>query len=140
MLAKIDLALNSQTCFRRFKQHLINLYNDEKLLLLCFFATAFFIRLLPELAISKYPVGYESITYYAPALLSSNSESFFIGHYNFLIQHKPLADTFQAGPLLYVFLWFFSDFSGINDFFLLKMTAPILYGCLAVSFFVFTRH
>jgi len=88
------------------------------------------LRGIPELLIVQYPVGYETITWYAPVITSFQEMSVF----------DVFAETFRAGPLFYVMMWFGAAVSGAHAFLLLKVAAPLLYGCLAVSFFVFLRR
>jgi len=109
------------------------------------FGIAVVLRSLPELLISRYPVGYETITYYLPSiyLTSLDSTSSLLGltaHLQFMSAHPPLMDTFRAGPFFYVLMWVFQALTGDNGFLLLKVVAPILYGCLIASFFIFLRR
>jgi hypothetical protein len=94
------------------------------------FGVAVVLRGLPELLIPQYPVGYETITYYAPIMLRFHEMSFV----------AVVAETFQAGSLFYVLMWLATAVSGAHAFLLLKVTGPLLYGCLAVSFFAFLRR
>jgi len=96
---------------------------------LFFFAVGLVLRGTPELLVTLYPVGYETITYYAPAMMSFHSKSL----------ADVFVETFRAGPLFYVLMWLASMVSGAHSFLLLKVTGPVLYGCLAVVFFVFLR-
>ena len=97
---------------------------------LLFFVCGLVLRGVPELLVSGYPVGYETISYYAPALFS------FAG--------RGLGDVFvgffRSGPLFYVLTWFAVNVFGAHPFLVLKVAGPLLYGCLAVSFFVFVRR
>jgi hypothetical protein len=97
---------------------------------LLFFAFGVVLRGVPALLVSWYPVGYETITYYAPAMFGM------IG--------KGLSDVFveffHTGPLFYVLMWFAVDVFGAHPFVVLKVVGPLLYGCLAASFFVFVRR
>jgi len=97
---------------------------------LLFFVVGLILRGVPELLVSWYPVGYETVTYYAPAMLG------FAG--------KGLGDVFvgffRAGPLFYVLMWLAANVSGAHPFLILKVVGPVLYGVLCVSFFVFLRR
>jgi len=88
------------------------------------------LRGIPELLVSWYPVGYETITSYAPPM--------------FAFGERGLVDVFVEffwhGPLLYVLLWFGRVLSGAHPFLILKVIGPVLYGCLAASFFTFLKH
>lgn len=94
------------------------------------FLVGILLRGIPELLVSRYPVGYETITYYAPPMFGFNEQ----GLANVLVEF------FGSGPLFYAFLWFGNVLSGGNPFLFLKVLGPLLYGCLAVSFFVFIRR
>jgi hypothetical protein len=50
-----------------------------------------------------------------------------------------ITEFFKPGPLLYVLLWFSHTLSGAHPFIILKAFGPLLYGGLAVSFFVFMK-
>jgi len=87
------------------------------------------LRGIPELLVSWYPVGYETITYYAPAM--------------FAFGESGLADVFleffTSGPLFYVLMWFAQAMSGAHPYLILKLVGPLLYGGLAVSFLFFLQ-
>ena len=55
-----------------FQGWLCNILSEEKIVYLIVFFTAFLIRLIPELIIPNYPIGYETITYYALAMTPSS--------------------------------------------------------------------
>jgi hypothetical protein len=97
---------------------------------LLFFVVGLVLRGVPELLVSWYPVGYETITYYAPAMFGMVGKSLF----------EVFAESFKAGPLFYVFMWFAVNVGAIHPFVFLKVVGPLLYGCLAASFFVFARR
>jgi len=121
-----------------------NLSNRNITIYFLIFFIAFFLRLIPELLIQTYPIGYETITYYAPAMIKPESTSTFplsiLDHLHFIRTQKPILDTFTAGPLFYVFMWTLSDITGAQSFLLLKITGPLLYGFLGISFFIFIRR
>ena len=102
----------------------------ERFSYLFFFALGVILRGIPELLIPEYPVGYETITYYAPAMMSFYSKGLV----------DVFLETFRSGPLFYVLMWLSTNISGAHAFFLLKVTGPVLYGFLAVAFFVFVRR
>ena len=97
---------------------------------LLFFVCGLVLRGVPELLVSWYPVGYETITWYAPGMMA------FAG--------RGLGDVFveffRSGPLFYVLMWFAVNVFGAHPFVVLKVFGPLLYGCLAVSFFAFVRR
>jgi hypothetical protein len=88
------------------------------------------LRGIPELLVSWYPIGYETITYYAPPM--------------FAFAEQGLVDVFvgffRAGPLFYVLMWFAKVASGAHPYLILKFVGPLLYGGLAVSFLLFLRR
>ena len=87
------------------------------------------IRAIPELIIPVYPVGYETITYYAPPLFAG---------YNGLLD--VFATFFRSGPLFYVLTWAIRSITGAHPYFILKVVGPLLYGCLAGSFLLFLKQ
>jgi hypothetical protein len=116
--------------FRDVPCFLFDLLKQDKGSCLFFFLAALILRGIPELVIAQYPVGYETITWYAPVIISLEEMSVF----------NVFAETFRMSPLFYMIMWFGAAVSGAHVFLLLKVTAPILYGCLIVSFFVFLRR
>lgn len=122
---------------------------------LFFFLVGLALRGIPELLIAYYPVGYETITYYAPALMIFSKRSlvdvfldafrispfFYVSHISSPVDvYRPLMVTFRAGPFFYVLMWLASVVSGAHAYLILKVVGPLLYGCLAVSFFVFVKR
>lgn len=93
------------------------------------FVTGIVIRGIPEILIPEYPIGFETITYYAPPI--------------FTFSEKGLIDIFieffSSGPLFYVFSWIIYTISGAHPFQLLKILGPILLGFLGISFLIFLR-
>ncbi|KON32657.1 MAG: hypothetical protein AC479_07020, partial [miscellaneous Crenarchaeota group-6 archaeon AD8-1] len=105
------------------------------------FFLAFFLRLLPEIIIRTYPVGYETITYYAPAMIQfqdCSAVSFIEFLTNFLSTNQPFENTFVAGPFFYLLMFSLVEITGDNSFLILKIVAPVLYGVLALSFYFFS--
>lgn len=88
------------------------------------------LRSIPELLVSHYPVGYETITYYAPPIMTFPGRSLVDVFVEFL----------RIGPLFYVLMWFVANVTGAHAFAILKVVGPLLYGGLVVSFFVFLRR
>jgi len=97
---------------------------------LFFFLAGIILRAIPDMLVTPYPVGYETITWYAPIMTRFQTMSVF----------DVFAETVHAGPLFYVLMWFAAAVSGANAFVLLKVTGTLLYGCLAMVFFVFLRR
>lgn len=109
------------------------------------FISAIVLRALPEILVASYPVGFETISYYMPAIYLAKAHpgdliSTLSAHLQFLYANQPILDTFRAGPIFYVFTWILAFFSGLDDYLLLKVVAPVLYGCLAIAFFAFSRR
>ncbi len=103
---------------------------SSEFLYLSIFLAGVVLRGIPELLVSWYPIGYETITYYAPAVLSFYGRSLldvFVG-------------AFRHGLLFYVLMWLVANVSGAHAFLVLKVAGPLLYGFLAFSFLVFLRH
>ena len=120
-----------------------NILNRERNVYFLIFFVAFFLRLLPEIIVPSYPVGYETITYYAPAMTPSTTVV--NGEFSdlltqFVLLNPSLGEFLRAGPLFYVLMWFSVDLFGVDAFVLLKIVGPLLYGCLALSFYIFTRR
>ncbi len=108
---------------------IVNFVRSPKFLYSSVFLLAVVLRGIPELLVPRYPIGYETITYYAPPM--------------FAFSERGLVDVFveffQAGPLFHVLMWFGSVMSGAHPYLILKMAGPLLYGGLAVSFLFFLR-
>lgn len=88
------------------------------------------LRGIPELLVASYPVGYETIAWYAPIITKFHE----------MTLTDVFVKTFHGGPLFYVFMWLVSTISGAHAFLLLKIVGPVLYGCLAAAFFLFLRR
>lgn len=106
-----------------------NFIASDKISYLAVFLIAFTLRGIPEVIVGYYPIGYEIITCYAPAIVSFNNqnliESFIAG--------------LESGPLLYVLMWMAKYFTKAHPYLLLKISASILYGILALSFLIFLK-
>ncbi len=97
---------------------------------LFFFLVGLILRGIPELLVSGYPVGYETITWYAPPMMTFLGRS--VG--------DVFVEFFRSGPLFYVLMWLVTNVTGAHAFLILKVVGPLLYGGLVVSFFVFLRR
>lgn len=102
----------------------------SKFLYLFIFFTAFIIRMLPELLFNYYPIGFETITWYAPSMFIFGQENLSNVFFSFL----------TAGPLFYLLLWVIQAFSSIHPYLILKIVGPLLYGFLAISFMIFLKR
>ncbi|KON32554.1 MAG: hypothetical protein AC479_07300, partial [miscellaneous Crenarchaeota group-6 archaeon AD8-1] len=134
--------MNYTINLERFQCWLLNIFSEEKIVYLLLFFTAFIIRLLPELIVPSYPIGFETITYYAPAMTPSSVEvnGDFFGLLNqFLIFNPSLGQFLRSGPLFYVPMWAILDLFGADPLSLLKIVGPFFYGFLCLSFCFFVR-
>jgi hypothetical protein len=87
------------------------------------FAVAFFIRLLPEFLSGPYPVGYDLLAGYAPALCVFPDDA-------------PLRLFGWAwSPLAVYVLWFFWKLSGVDLYLFLKVAGPVFYGMFVLAFY-----
>lgn len=109
---------------------MFNFVRPPKFLYLSVFLVGVALRGIPELLVPWYPIGYETITCYAPPMFEFGEQ----GLVDVFVQF------FRAGPLLYSLLWFGRILSGAHPFLILKVIGPVLYGCLAASFFTFLKN
>ncbi len=109
---------------------IVDFVRSPKFLYSSVFLSAVMLRGIPELLVPHYPVGYETITYYAPPMFAFSQH----GLVDIFIQF------FRAGPLFYVLMWFASVMSGAHPYLILKVAGPLLYGGLAVSFLLFLKQ
>jgi len=126
-----------------FQSGIIELFNQKKTVYFLVFLIAFLLRLLPEIIVPNYPIGYETITYYAPAMMSSSgvvNGGFFDLLNQFVILNPSLGQFLRSGPIFYVIMWFIIDLFSVDAFFLLKIVGPLLYGFLGISFYMFVRR
>jgi hypothetical protein len=110
--------------------YFLNHREQDRVSSLFLFLVGLFLRGIPELLITNYPVGYETITWYAPLIKTFYKKGLV----------DVFVETFQSGPLFYVIMWLVSKISGADAFLLLKVAGPVLYGCLMFSFFMFLRR
>jgi len=109
---------------------LVNFLKRDSGSCLVFFLVGLTLRGIPELLVPFYPVGYETITYYAPPMTTFTGRSVV----------DVFVEFFRSGPLFYVLVWFISNVTGAHAFIILKAVGPLLYGGLLVSFFVFLKR
>jgi len=88
------------------------------------------LRAIPELLVPSYPLGYETITWYAPVMMTFRSRGL----------DSVLQSTFMWCPLFYVLMWFATVATGAHPFLILKVTGPLLFGGLAASFLLFLKR
>ena len=87
------------------------------------FLSAYILRLIPEFMVGKYPIGNDTITFYAPYLAKFRFD---------------LLNMFYWGHLIsWLFLKFNYTIAGGNPYLALKIVGPELYGFLIVSFYNF---
>ena len=87
------------------------------------FLLAYVLRLIPEFMVGKYPIGNDTITFYAP----------YVAKFRF-----DLLNMFYWGHLTsWLFLKFNYVIAGDNPYLALKIVGPELYGFLIVSFYNF---
>ncbi len=94
------------------------------------FLVAVTLRGIPELLVSWYPIGYETITWYAPPMFAFGQQGLVNVFFEFL----------KAGPLFYVLMWFTEVMSGAHPYLILKIVGPLLYGLLSLSFLLFLKR
>jgi hypothetical protein len=109
---------------------MFNLVRSPKFPYLSVFLVGVVLRGIPELLVSWYPVGYETIASYAPAMMTFYGRSLI----------DVFVSTFRTGPLFYLSMWLVANVTGAHAFLILKATGPLLYGSLAVSFFLFLKR
>ena len=108
---------------------MLNLVKSTKTPYLFLFVIGLVLRAIPEVLMSWYPIGYETITHYAPPMMTFPGRTLV----------DVFSDAFRAGPLFYVLMWLVTNVIGAHAFLILKVTGPLLYGGLAVSFFFFLK-
>ena len=107
-----------------------NFVRSPKFSYLSVFLMAVMVRGIPELLVSWYPVGYETITWYAPVMMTFYGRGLI----------DVFLSAFRAGPLFYVLMWLVANVSGAHAFLILKVAGPLLYGGLAASFLFFLKR
>jgi len=109
---------------------IVSIAKSGRLQYLWVFLAAVSVRAIPELLVPLYPVGYETITWYAPVMMTFKSQTF----------ASVFQSTFMAGPLFYTLMWLVTTTTSAHPFVILKITAPLLYGGLAMSFLLFSKR
>jgi len=109
--------------------YMLKLVKSTKTPYLFLFAIGLALRAMPEVLVSRYPIGYETITWYAPRMMTFHEKSLV----------DVFANHFGRGLLFYTMMWFVCVASRADVYLILKVVGPILYGCLAFSFFFFLR-
>ena len=93
------------------------------------FSAGFALRLIPDLVVGPYIVGYEVLAYYAPGLMDLRRYGLL-----FLLNHL------TAGFTLYTLAWLVYAISNPPPALFLKALGPLLYGLLSASFLFFLRR
>lgn len=91
---------------------------------LIIFIVAAGLRAWPEIKAGIWPIGYDTFNTYAPEILKFDG--------NFL-------RWFFSANFLYFLLWPFYKFFGLSPYLIIKIAGPIIYGALAMVFYLFTR-
>ena len=104
------------------------LSGSSRPMFLLVFVSALFLRALPEFLSGVYPVGFDSLAGYVPAILAlpNNSPMKLFG--------------WAYSPLAIYLLWFIRLLTGVDPYFLLKVAGPVFYGCFSVSFCYMLSH
>jgi len=84
------------------------------------------LRAVPEALVPKYPVGYDTVVYYAPEILHLHAV-------------EPL-ELLSKAPLFYLLMWAVRQAINVDVYLLLKFVGPTLYGMMAASFLLFLRR
>ncbi len=90
------------------------------------------IRTLPEVIAGQWPLGFDTVTWYAPFVKEVETKGFgpsFLG----------IASS-QAAPLVYSFLGLAAVLTNAAPFAITKAAAPMLYGSLGLSLYYFARR
>jgi len=91
------------------------------------FLVPLFVRLLPEVLMGQYLLGFDTIAYYVPVV-----EQWVSGGYGFLqvMAMAPLFYSIVAGFVL----------AGVNVVWVLKIMAPVLHGFLGLAIYAYARR
>ena len=108
---------------------LFGFFKQDRGSCLFFFLMGLILRGIPELLVPFYPVGYETIAWYAPPLMTFPGRSVI----------DVFVEFFRSGPLFYILMWLTANVTGARAFVILKVVGPLLYASLIVSFFVFLK-
>jgi len=98
----------------------------RKWVCLLIFSLGVLLRGIPEIIVEKYPVGYDTTAHYVANILNFNELS--------------LIEKLREAPLFYSIIWFLTEHAGSDVLMLLKISGPILYGLLGVSFYFFLEN
>ena len=92
------------------------------------FIVALTLRTLPELLSGYYPVGFDTLAGYVPAIIA-------------LPDHSPMnLFGWTWSPLAVYLLWFVQFVTRIDPYILLKVAGPVFYGIFTVSFYCMLLH
>lgn len=104
---------------------------EKKYYYLLSFLVPLLIRAIPEVISFPWPIGYDTVTFYAPVI------------HNYQIWDPLFCLTvltdWRSTPLLYIVMGFLGYISGIEPILIIKFFGPFLSGCLGLSVFFFSR-
>jgi len=92
------------------------------------FSISLVLRALPEFLSGVYPVGFDALAGYVPAVVA-------------LPDHAPMIlFGWDWSPLAVYLLWFVRWITGVEPFLLLKVAGPVFYAFFTVSFYYMLLH
>jgi hypothetical protein len=113
---------------RKLVWHYSALFERNSLKFYLIFSFALFLRALPEFFSGSYPVGFDALSGYVPAIFA-------------LPDISPMkAFGWAYSPLSIYLLWFVRVLTGVDTYLLLKIAGPIFYGLFCVSFCYMLSH
>lgn len=104
---------------------------EKKYYYLLSFLVPLSIRAVPEIISFPWPLGYDTVTWYAPVVN-------FCQIYGPLYSLTVLTD-WRMAPLLYMIMGFLGYISKVDPSLIIKFFGPFLSGCLGLSVFFFSR-
>ena len=104
---------------------------EKKYYCLLSFLAPLIVRAIPEIVSFPWPLGYDTVTWYAPVV-------------NFCQIYGPLYSLavftdWRMAPLLYIVMGFTGCIPGVDPIMVTKSFGPLLSGCLGFSVFFFSR-
>lgn len=94
-------------------------------------AIAAIVRGIPEILAGAYPIGFDTVTWYAPFLSAARTQGIDVA-LTALVEE-------QTAPGLYLLLVAFAPFPSISPWTVVKVLGPLLLGVLAVVVYAFGR-
>jgi hypothetical protein len=90
------------------------------------------VRLVPELLAGPYPLGFDTIWFYAPFVKSVEAQGLSVALANLVSTH--------SAPSMFVLLGIVASISGADPILITKLFGPILQGFLVFSMYYFARR